>query len=424
MYEKIRTLFFSSAAYNICQKLFQSPIFLFLTDFSYVSELTHRSFIYRHLSKKLYSIVRRVSEHSRRIRAAFSPLQLALAVLVIPQALMTRTAYITLACAVLLIALRSAQTVNSCLDCMLFLLLYAAFAACITVFLPAAVSLPPLRLLTAASIYFSVIRSGAAPSAIGNGVFIAITARAVFSFVLPSVLGFTPTADFAEALILLTPLSLAAETRGVSRTAARMSTAAVLIFAARYVLSTRSYAAYVGFFTAIILYLAVSSPKYLILWLFLTPAAVISVIKSFIGIWTYHSSAASPAEAVIRTAVNFWNKGFSIDSSVFFNAYKNTSYIIYSQSLPHIFEIYADVFFKIGHAVLFIFLWYNIKLIRSAFKELFFADTGARRIYAAALSSLMGIAVCNSLSPSRLGMETLAAYCLVTAALSVHSSNT
>lgn len=438
MFKKISELYYSSLTFHVYriirEKVFEHPIYKFFTDFSFVSDLWHKSFAFSVISKKLEIVIAKKAYLPNEISFSAVFLCLLFIMLSLPQSILPPNIYFATALTMLIFLMNTASRRQIRVDCFLFTFFSLLFTMTAYIFLPGSAFQPLLSLLTALAIYFVIVSSESNQKQLklllfGN--FFMIIIRCAEGIIYKNITGVSHAqrASFFETLILLTPPALSFASLQKSTFKQHLYSAVILLLTIFSVLYSKSTAAYIGFFMALILFAAVSAPKHLILVLLSAPAVFVYIIERFINIWTVSPQSEDYVNNIVYMALNFWNNGLWIGSKPFLQSYINAAssdynaFTLVSQLSDMQIDIYAGTFFRIGYVTLFIILWYNLKLIRSALCGIFTAPVKKRVIFAAGLSSLIGISVCNVLKPSALGIDTLIAYSLVVALLSLQSKN-
>ncbi len=391
---RIKELYFSSFTYFlytlIRDRILNNKLYLFFTDFSFISALWHKSFIYTQSQKRFYSFAKKIYSRSFTLSASFCIYALFPSVL-LPISLWHPLQSLILILIVQLSAIHYAVSPLQCCDFIIY------FIACsILLIITYAAALPYayttiIHIFSALTVYYLISKLITSerniPSAL-TAVFMLNISLCVIN--ISSCLigqGFvTNTNTFNDIIILTTPLTLAFffNNRSKFRSYAYSTFMLVLTFIATAV--TTNIEAVIAYGVCIILFTAFSKPKYLLVIFLIFPGVILFSLNRFWGLWSKNAMTDTGIEEIMYAAVNFWSNGLSFRTDEFLQIYSDR--IFQNSSL----EI-AEPILLGGRIILFIILWYTLKIIRSAIFDIPKATVTERRILSAVLSSVIGFSV-------------------------------
>lgn len=215
------------------------------------------------------------------------------------------------------------------------------------------------------------------------------------------------TLVFAEILLLLFPfafvypITLKSKIRSLVYSVLVMTTTFVVITA------TQSRAAFVGFFTELIIVIIMIDRRYIPIILALAPTFSSGVIQNIIAMWNRESSYGNFFQNIIFALRNIWNNGFGVSTSNFVNMYNSTALHYNDQkaliSVPgvHISALYFNLLVDLGAIFMFGFMYYILRIAHSSVTCMFRATFRQKIIFAAGLAALVGISL-SSLFESNL----------------------
>lgn len=179
------------------------------------------------------------------------------------------------------------------------------------------------------------------------------------------------TLVFAEILLLLFPfafvypITLKSKIRSLVYSVLVMTTTFVVITA------TQSRAAFVGFFTELIIVIIMIDRRYIPIILALAPTFSSGVIQNIIAMWNRESSYGNFFQNIIFALRNIWNNGFGVSTSNFVNMYNSTALHYNDQkaliSVPgvHISALYFNLLVDLGAIFMFGFMYYILQIGRA-----------------------------------------------------------
>lgn len=409
-------LFFSSMTYKIYvffrEKILNHPIYLFFTDFSFISQLWQKSLIYSFLFSKLSFISDKIYKPS----SAFSKVCCLLPIfslLIVPHRFQGLNEQILITFLSLILNIRFSANKKNCTDNIFFFIIWLFFSSVLLLILKRQSFALISRLLIPAAFYYIIV------SSVKNEpdfriykilILILVSIICVFSTILPD-----NERISAEKIILTTPLALSSTYCFKSKMRNFLYFISILLCSYLIILQSGSAAAKLCFGISIIIFIGLLNIKYLFLLIVLSPAIIIPPIRQLINAFSQFTQKTDFFSGLIFTSANFWMNGLNLASEPLLNLYRFAT-------LNHQYELYFDPYIKViislGFAILFITLWYNLKLIRSTVVNIFTAPQEYKPVFSAGISSLIGISLYGVLGLFSLSLYSLLCYCIVLGTLS------
>lgn len=435
MIKKLPALWRSSLTFQIysffSRNVLTLPLYRFLTDFSYFSQLWHNSQTFHFLSSKILRFFSPPKPGSLVKGGVFRFCAAAVSVIyLLPQKFIgTETILIFSLCA-LLFRQQTAGSPAAFCDVFLFTVFAALFTAMLRPVLDSAAFAVIANLIGALSFYlsFSLKTTSASWLQLFSKWFYMLTAALCGCYMLCLLLGvkdiYLFKSSFSETLILLTfpALSYAVSLHDRKK---RLLAANTLLAASLFsIISSGTNIAAVGFCVSAVIFTALACPTALIFLLVLAPTLVLSSLMGFIEKWSVISPNAPIAENIVLSAASFWQSGIGAGSAPFISLYgsaaagKSGAALSASSYAPYA-RIYSEALIGTGFFCLAIMLRYSLRLIRSAIFLAFTAKREMRPYFWAGLCSLVGISVSGLITASSLSFKSLLAYHSVLAFLSV-----
>lgn len=411
-------LFFSSTTYKIYlflhNKILTNPLYLFFTDFSFISELWHKSQTYSLLSGKLSFISEKIYKPS----GIFLPLSCLLPILFcmfLPSQLHRETDLVLMSILSLLLNIRFSNSKKACTDSLFFTAVWFFF---LIFFLKNQSFYLLSRLFVFAAFYFSVISSVKESRQFEiykRMILLLSIATCVQTIIFQNTLFYNQHLS-AEKIILITTPALSATY--YLKSDLRKFLYFISILLCSYYAIFQSSSALLGFSISIIVFIGLLNIKYLLLLLVISPTVIIPPILQLVDTFAGFTKRENFWTSIVYTALNFWMNGMNISSQSFLSLYRSAT--SGQQHLLH-FEPYVKAIISLGFFIIFITLWYNLKLIRSTVVKALTGPQKYKPIFAGGISSLIGISLYSLLNIFSLNPYTLICYAMVLGMLSAQN---
>ncbi len=416
---QLKKLYFSSITYFIYtfvrEKILTHPLYLFFTDFSFISMLWHKSFIYKALLKKLQVYTSKLYSNRCKVNASICIYTLFPALL-LPSSIWNLWQSLVSVLIIQILSIRYASSLRQSSDFFLFSLFYGMFLIISYILVSPAAFSVVIHISTALTIYYLV------SNLINNKNNLTDVLAAIFSLntiiCMQNITNFilhnrfvNNSSILCDIITLTTPLSVAFLFRLHSRLRRYAYSTLTLLMTFSIIILSSNIEALIGYCVAVIFFTAFSNPGYLLILFLIFPGLVLFSLNRFLNIWTSSNVNGSEIEEFFYTALNFWNKGFGFGTDEFLQLY-NTG--IYQHSAMES----SKPFLQTGRILLFIILWYTLKVIRSAIFNIFKVSSDTRHIFLAVLSSLIGFSVSALVGSSSFGFENTLCYWMLLSTLS------
>ncbi len=416
-------LFFSSMTYKAYiifhDRVLSHPIYLFFTDFSFISHLWQKSLVYLFLSGKLSLVSEKIYKPSGAFLELCCLLPL-LSLLIFPSRFQGVREQILLTCLSLILNIRFPTSKKNCTDNIFFFVIWLFFSSVLFLILKEQAFALISRLLISAAFYYIVV------SSVENEfkfklykklILILVVILCIYSLIIQNNIPYNPRIT-AEKIILTAPLALSVAYSFKPKLRNFFYFISILFCSYLIILQSDYPAAKLGFCISIIVFIGLLNIKYLFLLIILLPAIIVPPILQLIDVFSLFTQKTDFFSGLIFTAANFWINGLNIASEPFLNLYRSATL---SPQYGIYFDPYIKAIISLGFAILFITLWYNLKLIRSAIVNIFTAPQKYKPVFSAGISSLIGISLYGILGLFSLSLQSLLCYCIVLGTLSVQT---
>lgn len=419
--KKLQHLYFSSSTYYIytlVQKyILKNPIYLFFTDFSFVSALWHKSFFYKFLYDKLERYAKKFLK--KRTISASLCVYFLLLILILPENLLNLWQSILIVLLILLLNIRSPRSTQYCCDLMIYLSFCSIFLLGLYLLLPLTSFFVIISLVVALSIYFLV--SGLITNK--SDFFAIFKALLILLLLLCSTnitsiiwgYGFINTPSVVCDIIILTlPLSLLYLFNTGENVRQYLFVAFLLFITSFTIILAKNLSSLIGYCVSLVIFTAFTKPRYLFIIFLVFPGVILFSLNEFFSLWIPNKAAFFNIEGILYTTLNFWSTGISFGTSEFLHIYNST---IYHQN---VFE-HSKTFLQVGYAILIVVLWYTLKIIRSAIFNIFTVKADTRQVFLAVLCSLVGFSASALIASSSFTLEGSICYWLILGILSAQT---
>lgn len=419
IYLKLKELYFSSAAYSIYtyirKNVFTHPLYLFFTDFSFVSALWHKSFIYKALLKKVLKYAIKLYANRFTISPSLC-VYILFPALLLPPDIWDLWQNLFLVLTIQVLSIRYAPSLQLCCDFLIFSLFYSMFLIVSYIIVPPAAFSVAILISSALTIYYLISNLINDKKSLNNTLFaifvfnISLCFLNATSYILGN--GFINNRyAICDIIILTTPASIAFLFRQHSKLCRYICSISALLLTFTVVIMSSNIEALIGYCVALIFFTAFSKPGYLLIIFLGFPGVVLFSINRFLNMWTPDNITISGIKEILYTAINFWDKGLGFGTDELLQLY-NTG--IYQRSTMEL----KKPFLLTGRIILFVILWYTLRIIRSAIFNIFKASPDVRHIFLAILSSIIGFSVSILIGPSLLEFENTLCYWMMLGILS------
>lgn len=420
--KKLKKLYLSSATYFVYELIqnhvLPNPLYLFFTDFAYVSQLWHKSSIYQLLYNNLRRYAARINCNNYTGNGLFC-LYLLFPTLILHESLFSLQQSLVSILVMTLFCIRFSQSVRHCCDRLIFLGFCLLCISGMYLILPRISFTTSMQLVLSLTVYYVITVLTTEQESISyvfKVIFILnliVCTMNLSSIILGSGFINNPSA-VCEIVILTTPVTLAYSLKQRSHSMQYLFGFFLLVTTFLTVFFSQNTAALIGYCIAVVLFSIFTAPRYLALIFLVFPGIVLFALNKFINIWSPASTKLSNIEGILYTALNFWNDGIGFGTNKFLRLYDKA---VYQSNLPE----HSRTFLQAGYAVLILILWYTLKIIRSAIFNTFKAPLNIRRVYLAILSSIVGFSASALNTSSLFSLESGICYWLLLSVLSAQT---
>lgn len=236
------------------------------------------------------------------------------------------------------------------------------------------------------------------------------------TFNLPITGVFGDSLIFSEILILLFPFAFVYPSTIESGIRRFLYSVLVMSVSFWVISATQSRSAFIAYFVELLIVIILINRRYIPIILFLAPTFTARVIENITKMWQTESASGNFFQNIVATLTNFWKNGFGVSTDNFVNMYSSTAGHYNEQramiSVPnfHINAIYFNILVDIGAIVMFIFMFYILRIAHSSLTCMFRATQKQKVIFAAGLAALIGISVSSMLESNLFEPRVLIMY--------------
>lgn len=416
---QLKKLYFSSITYFIYtyvrKKILTHPLYLFFTDFSFVSTLWHKSFVYKTLLKKFRTSATRLYSNQFAVPASLC-VYILFPALLLPSSIWNLWQSLVSVLIILILSIRYAPSLRQGCDFLMFALFYGIFLMVSHIIMPPTAFSVVIHISYALTIYYlisNLINDKKSITGTLAAIFllnIMICTLNITGFILDS--GFINNhSALCDIIILTTPTSVAFLFRLHSKLRRYIYSIFTLLITFTIIITSSNIESLIGYCVAVIFFTAFSNPGYLLIIFLIFPGVVLFSLNRFLGMWTSNNINSSGVGEILYTALNFWNKGLGFGTGEFLQLY-NTG--IYQRNTLEL----GKPLLQTGRVLLFVILWYTLKIVRSAIFNILKVSPDTRHIFLAVLSSLIGFSVSVLIGSSSFGFENTLCYWMLLSILS------
>ena len=416
---RLKELYFSSVVYSIYtyirKKVLTHPLYLFFTDFSFVSALWHKSFIYKALLRKVLTYATKLYTDRFTIPPSLCIYTLFPALL-LPPDIWNLWQNLVLVLAIQILSIRYAPSLQLCCDFLIFLIFYGIFLMVSYIIVSPASFSVAILISSALTIYYLMSILINDKKSLNNTLFaiflfnISLCLLNATSYILDNKF-INNRLVVGDIIILTTPASVAFLFRQHSKLCRYICSILTLLLTFTVIIMSSNIETLIGYCVAVIFFTAFSKPEYLLVIFLVFPGIVLFSIYRFLNMWTLNNITGSGIEEILYTAINFWNNGLGFGTDEFLQLY-NTG--IYQRNTVEL----NKPFLLTGRILLFVILWYTLKIIRSAIFNILKVSPDIRHIFLAILSSIIGFSVSILIGPSSFEFENTLCYWMMLGILS------
>ena len=233
---------------------------------------------------------------------------------------------------------------------------------------------------------------------------------------LPAGSTFKDGTTFGEILILLFPFAFVYPLgmESLPRKMGYITLLLILSFTA--VTATQSKAAFLGYSVELVLLILLIDWRYMPVLLVLAPAISRTALQNIVQMWTNTPDYGNFFTNLVYAFRNFWDNGFGVSRDVFLDIYRSTALEASTGhamvELPYLklSPVYFNIVLDLGALAMFGFLYYILRLAHSVLTSLVTSHREHRILFAAGLSTLIGISVSSLLASSLFSPRTLLVY--------------
>ncbi len=221
---------------------------------------------------------------------------------------------------------------------------------------------------------------------------------------------------FAEILVLLFPFAFVYPITLKSKFRRVVYSILVMGISFQVITATQSRAAFVAYFTELIIVILLMDRRYIPMILLLAPTFSGRVISNIVLMWQRGSRSGNFIENIISALGSFWRYGFGVNTDNFVNMY-NISALHYGDkhsliNLPNltISPIYFNILVNVGAIFMIGFMFYILQIAHSSITCMFGSTPRQKLIFAAGLAALLGISVSSMMESSFFDPRVLIMY--------------
>lgn len=388
------------------EKIVKSKPVKFFFDTEFLSGIFYKSFFYRISTKR----IRKASFHIPKASLKFDCFYIGgfiAAVLLLPQRLWSDFFWVPLfgAVALLYISRNIRERTGTVFVLVNTILLF--FLAIIELALPHSTIAPLVYMLLGIDLFFLISFSVKTLDDLGKILFCLFVSAIILCGIgifqntasLSDAKGvFMSGVNFGEVLILIFPFAFLYPLEYQTGKRRWLYIGFLFLFFFNVVAATHSKSAFIGFLIELSIFV-IADIKYIPFLVFLMPFGLGSVIDNIRYTWHTTTTQGDPLSNIINLGRQIWHSGFGVNSQKFLDLYTSSQFRTPGENtvlkIPYleISPIYLNFIIDLGALLMFIFMFYVLRLAHSAFTSLFVADKKYRRSFTAGLATLVGISV-------------------------------